>query len=47
MGLLVPVCKRKGDVHDPGKYRGIALLCHVLKVLKKDSGWKDKEDSGV
>ncbi len=22
MGLIVPIWKRKGDVHDPGKYRG-------------------------
>ena len=42
-GLIVPVWKRKGDAHDPGKYRGIMLLNHVLK----DSRWKDKEDSGV
>ena len=21
MGLIVPIWKRKGDVHDPGKYR--------------------------
>ena len=32
MGLIVPVWKRKGDVHDPGKYRGITLLSNVLKV---------------
>ena len=35
MGLIVPVWKRKGDVHDPGKYRGITLLSHVLKVLQR------------
>ena len=23
MGLIVPVWKSKGGVHDPGKYRGI------------------------
>ena len=23
MGLIVPIWKRKGDVHDTGKYRGI------------------------
>ena len=33
MGLIVPIWKRKGDVHDPGKYRGITLLSHVLKLL--------------
>ena len=25
----------KGNVHDPGKYRGISLLSHVLKVLER------------
>ena len=34
-GLIVPVWKRKGDVHKPGKYRGIMLLSHVLKVLER------------
>ena len=34
-GLIVPVWKRKGDVHDPGKYQGMPLLSHVLKVLKR------------
>ena len=29
--LIVPVWKRKGDVHD----RGITLLSHVLKELKR------------
>ena len=34
-GLIVIVWKRKGDVHDPGKYRGITLLSRVLKVLER------------
>ena len=34
MGLIVPMWKRKGDVHDPGKYRGITLLSQVLKLLE-------------
>ena len=34
-GLIVPIWKRKGDVHDPGKYRGITLLSHVLKLLER------------
>ena len=34
MGLLVPIWKRKCDVHDPGKYRGITLLSQVLKLLE-------------
>ena len=33
MGLIVPICQRKGGVHDPGKYRGTTLLSHVLKLL--------------
>ena len=35
MGLIVPIRKRKGDVHDPGKYRGIPLLIQVLKLLER------------
>ena len=31
--LIVPIWKRKGGVHDPGKYRGITLLSQVLKLL--------------
>ena len=27
--------KRKGDVHDPGKYMGITLLSQVLKLLER------------
>ena len=34
MGLIVPIWKRKGDVHDPGKYRGITLLSQVLELLE-------------
>ena len=33
MGMIVPIWKRKGDVHDPRKYRGITLLSQVLKRL--------------
>ena len=35
MGLIVPIWKRKGDVHDPGKYRGITLLSQILKLLER------------
>ena len=35
MGLIVPIWKRKGDVHEPGKYRGITLLSQVLKLLER------------
>ena len=34
-GLIIPVLKRKGDVHDHGKYRDNTLLSHVLKVLER------------
>ena len=33
--LIVPIWKRKWDVHDPGKYRGITLLSQVLKLLER------------
>ncbi len=33
MGQIVPIRKRKGDVHDPGKYRDIELLSQALKLL--------------
>ena len=35
MGLVVPIWKRKGDVHNPGKYRGITLLSKILKLLER------------
>ena len=35
MGLIVPIWKRKGDMHDPGKYRGITLLSQGLKLLER------------
>ena len=36
MGLIVPIWKRKkGDVHDPEKYRGITLLSQVLTLLDR------------
>ena len=34
MGLIVPIWKRKGDVHDPGKYKGIPLLS-LVKLLER------------
>ena len=36
-GLIIPIRKMKGDVHDPGKYRGIPLLSQVLKLLERVS----------
>ena len=35
MDLTVPIWKRKGDVHEPGKYRGITLLNQVLKLVER------------
>ena len=37
MGLIVPIWKRKGCAHDPGKYRGITRLSQVLKLLERVS----------
>ena len=35
MGLIVPIWKKKWDVHEPGKYRGITLLSQVLKLPER------------
>ena len=35
VGLILPIWKRKGDVQDPNKYRGITLLSHVMKLLER------------
>ena len=34
-GLIVPIWERKGDAQDPGKYRGITLLSHIMKLLER------------
>ena len=34
-GLIVPIWKRKGDAQDPGKYRGVTLLSHIMKLLER------------
>ena len=34
-GLIVPIWKRKGDVQYPGKYQGITLLSHIMKLLER------------
>ena len=31
----MPIWKKKGDVHDPGKYKGITLLSQVLKLSER------------
>ena len=33
--MIAPIWKKTGDVHDPGKYRGITLLSQVLKLLER------------
>ena len=45
MGLIVPIWKSTGDMHDPGKYRGITLLSQVLKLLERVFRSKDQEKS--
>ena len=34
-GLIASMGKKKGDVQYLGKYRGITLLSHVMKVLER------------
>ena len=38
IGLTVPIWKRKADAQDPGKYRGITLLSHIMNITREDSG---------
>ena len=33
--MIIPLWKMKGDIHDPGKYRGITLPIQVLKLLER------------
>ena len=33
-GVIVPVWKGKGDIHDPGRYRGITLLSQALNLME-------------
>ena len=34
----MPIWKGKGDIHDPGRYRGITLLCQALKLMERMLG---------
>ena len=34
-GVIVPIWKGKGDIHDPGRYRGITLLSQALKFIER------------
>ena len=36
--LVFPIWKRKGDVQDTGKYRGITLLRHTMRLLERILG---------
>ena len=45
MGLIVPIWKSKGDVHDPGKCKGITLLSQVLNTAGEGFRRKDQEKS--
>ena len=33
--MIVLIWKGKGDIHDPGRYRGIALLSQALKLIER------------
>ena len=33
--IIIPIWKRKGDAQDTGKYRGITLLSHIMKLLER------------
>ena len=37
-GVIVPIWKGKGDIHDPGRYRGITLLNQALKFMERILG---------
>ena len=46
MGLIVPIWKRKRDVNDPGKYRGITLLMQSsTETVGQGFRRKDQEKS--
>ena len=40
----VSIWKRNGDAQDPGKYRGITLLSHIIKLLERilDKRWCER-----
>ena len=31
----MPIWKEKGEIHDPGRYRGITLLSQALKLMER------------
>ena len=45
MGPIVPIWKNTGDVHDPGKYRGITLHQPSTETAPEGFRRKDQEKS--
>ena len=45
MGLIVPIWKRKGDVHDPGKYNGHHTAQSSTETVGEGFRRKDQEKS--
>ena len=46
-GVIIPIYKEKGDIHDCGNYRGIKLMSHTMKIWERIIDRRLREETTI